>query len=158
MKIRNHIELITKSIEYVRKSQHNGDLTFNGPEHNFVLSSLESLVTIDGKRPVDRVNRGKTVSSCWAFYPFHQRGIVTYHTVGLQLKKSVRRGIRGSQIPIMLDMLNTIEHEIDLDATIRQLAHKEMGAYSPSVLHEKSCAINALKACITSQMEDIQDD
>ena len=58
----------------------------------------------------------------------------------------------------MLDMLNTIEHEIDLDATIRQLAHKEMGAYSPGVLHEKSCAINALKACITSQMEDIQDD
>ena len=158
MKVRNHIELITKSIEYVRKSQHNGDLTFNGPEHSFVLSSLESLVTIDGKNPVNRINRGKNVSNCWAFYPFHERGIVTYHTVGLQLKKAVRRGIRGSQIPIMLDMLNTIEHEIDLDATIRRLTHKQLGVYSPGVLYEKSCAINALRACITSQMEEIQDD
>ena len=55
-------------------------------------------------------------------------------------------------------MLNTIEHEIDLDATIRQFTHKEVGGYSPSVLYEKSCAINALKACITSDMEEIQDD
>tara|TARA_B100000900_G_scaffold410135_1_gene427318 strand:+ start:1517 stop:1978 length:462 start_codon:yes stop_codon:yes gene_type:complete len=153
MKVRNHIEMITKSIEYVRIG--NG-LTFNEAEQTFVLSALQSLVSVDENKSVTRESIGSNVSRTWAFYPFHRKGICRLNTLSLKLKVETKRQIRENKIPLIVDIFDTIEHQMDLDATVRKMVDTTIS--NSNILYEKSCAINALKACIASPMEAIRDD
>jgi len=161
MKIRNHMEMITKSIECIRVGapvRGFADLTFNISERTFLVCALQSLASINDYKSVDRVSRGKTVSPMWAFYPFFERDICKLNTNSLQLRAPFARAIRESKVLEILGILETIEHEIDLDATIRNSADYNIINWNVSVLKEKSCAIKALKNSVAFETEATQND
>lgn len=145
------MDLITKSIEEFRLATKS---SLQEVEQSFVLSALESIASINGLKPVERVGRGKNVSEKWAFYPFHKRNLCKLNTKFLSLRDPIARQIREDRIPIIINILTNIQLEMDKDATIRKLSDWDINQWDSGVLRERNFAIEMVKACIAPNKGD----